>query len=282
MDPVRRHSRDDTTDETMVVVALAPLDVVASPSLPRPRPRAPPSRVLVVTRAGGKGKRKGARRGEERATDGVARAPVGGAGDAMRAGKSLAGALGPVSRAPFDEEEVTSEHFVLARAAREDGGDAGRWLPLGDVVHARGTSVDDVVRERYWILRDYAKRRHLKLNVGRGGIEIGVRVQKGPKHPRATTGEATEIVSVSDGSDVERWDETRGSDDALKFGEFPAVLRLLNNAEPVTAATKNAMLRASARFASESPGGAPSPSPSPPAKKMERVDKDDSVTFRFD
>ena len=216
--------------------------------------------------------------------DGAMRGRVGGARDAMRAGKSLAGALGPVSRAPFDDEEVTSEHFVLARATREDGGDAGRWLPLGDVVHARGTSVDDVVRERYWILRDYAKRRHLKLNVGRGGIEIGVRVQKGPKHPRATTGEATEIVSVSDGSDVERWDETRGSDDALKFGEFPAVLRLMNNAEPVTAATKNAMLRASARFASESPGGAPSPSPSPspPAKKMERVDKDDSVTFRFD
>ena len=59
-------------------------------------------------------------------------------------------------------------------------------VAAGDVVHARGTSVDDVVRERYWILRDYAKRRHLKLNVGRGGIEIGVRVQKGPKHPRAT------------------------------------------------------------------------------------------------
>ena len=112
----------------MVVVALAPLDVVASPSLPRPRPRAPPSRVLVVTRAGGKGKRKGARRGEERATDGVARAPVGGAGDAMRAGKSLAGALGPVSRAPFDDEEVTSEHFVL-RAGRRRGerGDGCRW-----------------------------------------------------------------------------------------------------------------------------------------------------------
>ena len=68
----------------------------------------------------------------------------------------------------------------------------------------------------------------------------------------------------------------------MKFGEFPAVLRLLNNAEPVTAATTNAMLRASARFASESPGGASSPSPAPAAKKMERVDKDDSVTFRFD
>ena len=270
-----------------VSVARPDVDVVASlaRTRTRPRPRAtPPARVLVVTRAGGKGKRKGARRGEDDAMDGAMRGRVGGARDAMRAGKSLAGALGPVSRAPFDDEEVTSEHFVLARATREDGGDAGRWLPLGDVVHARGTSVDDVVRERYWILRDYAKRRHLKLNVGRGGIEIGVRVQKGPKHPRATTGEATEIVSVSDGSDVERWDETRGSDDALKFGEFPAVLRLMNNAEPVTAATKNAMLRASARFASESPGGAPSPSPSPspPAKKMERVDKDDSVTFRFD
>lgn len=268
---------------TMVVAVARPdVDVVASRTRTRPRPRAHRARVLVVTRAGGKGKRKGARRGEERATDGVARAPVGGARDAVRAGKSLAGALGPVSRAPFDDDEETSEHFVLARAAHEERGDAERWLPLGDVVHARGTSVDDVVRERYWILRDYAKRRHLKLNVGRGGIEIGVRVQKGPKHPRATTGEATEIVSVSDGSDVERWDETRGSDDARKFGEFPAVLRLLNNAEPVTAATKNAMLRASARFASESPGGAPSPSPPPPAKKMERVDKDDSVTFRFD
>ena len=65
-------------------------------------------------------------------------------------------------------------------------------------------------------------------------------MQKGPKHPRATTGEATEIVSVSDGSDVERWDETRGSDDALKFGEFPAVLRLLNNAEPADGGDENA------------------------------------------
>ena len=88
---------------------------------------------------------------------------------------------------------------------------------------------------------------------------------------------------MSDGSDVERWDETRGSDDALKFGEFPAVLRLMNNAEPVTAATKNAMLRASARFASDRRVARRRVRRRRrAAKKMERVDKDDSVTFRFD
>ena len=197
------------------------------------------------------------------------------------------GALGPISRAPFEADEETSEHFILARRAASDGDD-GRWRPLGDVVHARGTNVDDVVRERYWILSDYAKRRHLKLNVGRGGIEIGVRVQKGPTHPRATTGEATEIVSVSDGSDVERWDEARGRDETLKYGAYPAILRLLNNAEPVTAATKNAMLRASTQFTSSGATGAKTEAPpqaaesATPARKIERVDKDDTVTFRFD
>jgi len=196
------------------------------------------------------------------------------------------GTLGPISRAPFEANEETSEHFILARLA--SAGDE-RWRPLGDVVHARGTNVDDVVRERYWILSDYAKRRHLKLNVGRGGIEIGVRVQKGPTHPRATTGEATEIVSVSDGSDVERWDEARGRDEALKYGEYPAILRLLNNAEPVTAAAKNAMLRASTQFTS-SAGATGAKTNAPPrgaesaasARKTERVDKGDTVTFRFD
>ena len=73
------------------------------------------------------------------------------------------------SRARRSTRRKSRANTLCCAAAREDGGDAGRWLPLGDVVHARGTSVDDVVRERYWILRDYAKRRHLKLNAS-GGV----------------------------------------------------------------------------------------------------------------
>jgi len=279
--PTRRRARD----VAMCVARLADATRLAPRTRP-PSSSSPRTRRVVVPRAGGKGKRKGARRRDERATDAVARAPSDDAGASARAGKSLVGALGPISRAPFEANEETSEHFILARLA--SAGDE-RWRPLGDVVHARGTNVDDVVRERYWILSDYAKRRHLKLNVGRGGIEIGVRVQKGPTHPRATTGEATEIVSVSDGSDVERWDEARGRDEALKYGEYPAILRLLNNAEPVTAAAKNAMLRASTQFTS-SAGATGAKTNAPPrgaesaasARKTERVDKGDTVTFRFD
>jgi hypothetical protein len=163
--------------------------------------------------------------------------------------KNIAGALGPVSCDP-DALGDTVEFFLFARRKASAGGDDERWLPLGDVVLERSTNVDDVARERYHILRDYAKKRHLRLNVGNGGLEIGARVQKGvAKHPNAR--DATEIVYVACEETAFTWDATASADATKRFGSFPATLRLLNNAEPLTAAVKNRMLKASAQFAAE-------------------------------
>jgi hypothetical protein len=163
--------------------------------------------------------------------------------------KNIAGALGPVS-CDADALGDTVEFFLFARRKASAGGDDERWLPLGDVVLERSTNVDDVARERYHILRDYAKKRHLRLNVGNGGLEIGARVQKGvAKHPNAR--DATEIVYVACEETAFTWDATASADATKRFGSFPATLRLLNNAEPLTAAVKNRMLKASAQFAAE-------------------------------
>ena len=170
-------------------------------------------------------------------------------------GKNLAGALGPISAVEASEDaegETRDEYFLFAR--RREEGDGGRWLPLGDVSFSRASgSVEDVCRERYHVLVDYAKRRHLKLNVGKPEIEIGARVQRGARHPRATS--ETDVVVVADASSPP-WDPRDYDDDAKKFGKHPAVLRLMNNAEPVTSAMKNQMFRASTQFASNA-GGAP-------------------------
>ena len=175
---------------------------------------------------------------------------VGGAaaGGKTRAAGSLAGALGPVSVADFPDGVDVWEYFLFARRARsEPAADEGaeRWSPLGDVAFAANDgvySVDDVVRERYWILRDYARKRHVKLCVGKADTEIGVRAQRGPMHPRAKN--QTDVVRVCGAADAL---EFHPSDDA-PFGRFPAALRLLNQAEPVTAAVKARMLRAGSQL----------------------------------
>lgn len=170
------------------------------------------------------------------------------------AGKNLAGALGPISEIVSESADAATrdEYFLFARRRGDD--DAERWLPLGDVSFSREHgNVDDVCRERYGILVDYAKRRFLKLCVGKAEIEIGARVQRGVRHPRATS--ETDVVVVADASSP-TWDPRDGEDAVKKFGKHPAVLRLMNNAEPVTSAIKNQMLRASTQFASNA-GGAP-------------------------
>ncbi|OUS48668.1 hypothetical protein BE221DRAFT_144358 [Ostreococcus tauri] len=165
---------------------------------------------------------------------------------AASGGKNVAGALGPISERDVDlKSDGRDEHFLFARRKSEAGDE--RWFPLGDVSFARANgTVDDVTRERYAILVDYAKKRHLKLCVGRAEIEIGARVQRGAKHPRAAS--ETEVVVVADETSP-KWDPADYFDESKRFGEFPAVLRLMNNAEPVTAAVKNQMLRASTQFA---------------------------------
>jgi len=128
------------------------------------------------------------------------------------------------------------------RAADEEV--AERWLPLGDVAYdaSLGFDVDAVARERYWLLRDYAKKRHLKLNVGKSGIEIGVRAQRGPRHPKAK--EATDIVSVCDEESSVMFDvDAHGP-----CGRYPARLQLLNQAEPVTASMKARALNAASHL----------------------------------
>ena len=198
------------------------------------------ARDAHVARAG-KGKRKSQRLGTG-----------GGVLDAATATpstKNIAGAVGPVS-CDADAMTDTVEFFLFARRKTSAGGDDERWLPLGDVVFERSTNVEDVARERYRILCEYARKRYLRLNVGKGGLEIGARVQKGvAKHPDAR--DATEIVYVACEETALTWDATEAADATKRFGSFPAMLRLLNNAEPLTAAVKNRMLKASAQFAAE-------------------------------
>ena len=202
---------------------------------------APRRRSTVVVYAG-KGKRKGQRRAEEASSELVLGGGGGGGGGA-RSG-SLAGALGPISIAQIPDGAETVEYFLLAKKRSDDEGeDASRWLPLGDVVFERGASVDDVVRERYWILRDFARKRHLALNIGNKNLRVGVRAQKGPPHPRANA--PVDVVEVCDERDAPVWDPALAGD----TGAYPAILRLLNSAPAVTAATKAQMLKQSAQFA---------------------------------
>lgn len=203
---------------------------------------------VVIVRAG-KGKRASQRRAEELASETVISNTKGGAADKKRgAPGALAGALGPISVAEFADGVDVWEYFLFARRKRAEttteGTTAERWLPLGDIVFAANDkySVDDVAKERFWILRDYARKRHVKLCVGKDGIEIGVRAQRGPMHPRAKN--QTDIVRVCDQADAP---EFHPSDDA-PLGQFPAALRLLNQAEPVTAAVKAQMLRAGSQL----------------------------------
>ena len=205
---------------------------------------------VVIVRAG-KGKRASQRRAEELASETVISNTKGGAADTTKRGApgSLAGALGPISVAEFADGVDVWEYFLFARRKRAEtttteGTTAERWLPLGDIVFAANDkySVDDVAKERFWILRDYARKRHVKLCVGKDGIEIGVRAQRGPMHPRAKN--QTDIVRVCDQADAP---EFHPSDDA-PLGQFPAALRLLNQAEPVTAAVKAQMLRAGSQL----------------------------------
>lgn len=203
---------------------------------------------VVIVRAG-KGKRASQRRAEELASETVISNTKGGAADEKRgAPGALAGALGPISVAEFADGVDVWEYFLFARRKRAEttteGTTAERWLPLGDIVFAANDkySVDDVAKERFWILRDYARKRHVKLCVGKDGIEIGVRAQRGPMHPRAKN--QTDIVRVCDQADAP---EFHPSDDA-PLGQFPAALRLLNQAEPVTAAVKAQMLRAGSQL----------------------------------
>lgn len=201
---------------------------------------------VAIVRAG-KGKRASQRRAEELASETVI-SNKGGAADKKRgAPGSLAGALGPISVAEFSQGVDVWEYFLFARRKRAETTEdttAERWLPLGDVVFAANDeySVDDVAKERFWILRDYARKRHVKLCVGKDGIEIGVRAQRGPMHPRAKN--QTDIVRVCDQDDAPKFSP---NDDA-PLGQFPAALRLLNQAEPVTAAVKAQMLRAGSQL----------------------------------
>ena len=201
-------------------------------------------RATAVVVYAGKGKRKGQRRAEDASSELVL---GGGGGGARQTSGSLAGALGPISIAHMPDGADAVEFFLLAKKRDDDEDDAAsRWLPLGDVVFdARTTNVDDVVRERYWILRDFARKRHLSLNVGNKHLRVGVRAQKGPKHPRATT--AVDVVEVCDERTAFAWDAASGKGE---YGTHHAILRLFNTAPSVTAATKAAMLKQSAQYAS--------------------------------
>ena len=200
-------------------------------------------RATAVVVYAGKGKRKGQRRAEDASSELV----LGGGGGARQTSGSLAGALGPISIAHMPDGADAVEFFLLAKKRDDDEDDAAsRWLPLGDVVFdARTTNVDDVVRERYWILRDFARKRHLSLNVGNKHLRVGVRAQKGPKHPLATT--AVDVVEVCDERTAFAWDAASGKGE---YGTHHAILRLFNTAPSVTAATKAAMLKQSAQYAS--------------------------------
>jgi len=159
--------------------------------------------------------------------------------------------LGPrsIDRASQEDDGRWVEYFVLASKAREDEATPARWFPLGDVafVVREGThvDVDDVIRERYWILNEFARVRHVALNVGRGDVVIGVRAQRGPMHARAKN--ATDVVRVCDESTALEWDSA--NDVRMPYGKYPATLKLLNNAPQITAALKTKMLSDSARFA---------------------------------
>ena len=202
-------------------------------------------RATAVVVYAGKGKRKGQRRAEDASSELVLGGGSG--GGARQTSGSLAGALGPISIAHMPDGADAVEFFLLAKKRDDDEDDAAsRWLPLGDVVFdARTTNVDDVVRERYWILRDFARKRHLSLNVGNKHLRVGVRAQKGPKHPRATT--AVDVVEVCDERTAFAWDAASGTGE---YGTHHAILRLFNTAPSVTAATKAAMLKQSAHYAS--------------------------------
>jgi len=79
--------------------------------------------------------------------------------------------------------EDQAEYFLFVRKTKE-GGEPGKWNPLGDITveAANSNGIEAAVKERRAVLKEYAQRKYIALNIMKQGeaLQYGARVQRGP------------------------------------------------------------------------------------------------------